>query len=120
VTHINAHAASTPAGDLVESVAIKSVYGERAATIPVTSVKGALGHCMGASGALESIAAVRAISEQMIPPTLNYCQPDDAIGLDIVHGAPRAADIDVVAKHSFGLGGQNACLILARYDPRRG
>lgn len=120
VNHINAHAASTPAGDLVESVAIKSVYGDRAASIPVTSVKGALGHCMGASGALESIAAVRAIAEQMIPPTLNYCHPDDAIGLDIVHGEPRLAEIDVVAKHSFGLGGQNACLILARYDPERG
>ena len=120
VTHINAHAASTPAGDLAESEAIKSVYGERAATIPVTSVKGALGHCMGASGALESIAAVRAIADQVIPPTLNYHQPDEAIGLDIVHGEPRSADIDIVAKHSFGLGGQNACLILARYDPERG
>jgi 3-oxoacyl-[acyl-carrier-protein] synthase II len=120
VTHINAHAASTPAGDLAESEAIKSVYGERAATIPVSSVKGALGHCMGASGALESIAAVRAIADQVIPPTLNYHQPDEAIGLDIVHGEPRSADIDIVAKHSFGLGGQNACLILARYDPDRG
>jgi 3-oxoacyl-[acyl-carrier-protein] synthase II len=117
VDHINAHAASTPAGDLAESNAIRLVYGERAEQIPVTSVKGALGHCMGASGALETIAAVRSISDQTIPPTLNYQNPDDAIGLDIVHGEPRPATIDVVAKHSFGLGGQNACLILGRFNP---
>lgn len=119
VDHINAHAASTPPGDLAESEAIRRVYGERAASIPVTSMKGALGHCMGASGALETIAAVRTIADQMIPPTLNYQNPDPAIGLDVVHGAPRQAEIDIVAKHSFGLGGQNACLILARYDPDR-
>src|SRR5215211_4744986 len=116
VDHINAHAASTPAGDLAESAAIRLIYGERAASIPVTSMKGALGHCMGASGALETIAAVRTISDQTIPPTLNYQTPDEQIGLDIVHGAPRTAPIDIVAKHAFGLGGQNACLILARYD----
>ena len=119
VDHINAHAASTQAGDLAESVSIRQVYGDRASSIPVTSIKGALGHCMGASGALEAIAAVRTIAEQTIPPTLNYRTPDEAIGLDVVHGAPRLAEIDVVAKHSFGLGGQNACLILARYDDRR-
>jgi len=119
VDHINAHAASTPAGDLAESEAIRLVYGDRSTVIPVTSMKGALGHCMGASGALETIAAVRTIAEQLIPPTLNYTTPDEAIGLDVVHGEPRPADVNVVAKHSFGLGGQNACLILARYDPKR-
>ena len=119
VDHINAHAASTPAGDLAESTAIHMVYGDRASSIPVTSMKGALGHCMGASGALETIAAVRSIADQVIPPTLNYKTPDDAVDLDIVHGGPRPADIAVVAKHAFGLGGQNACLILARYDESR-
>jgi 3-oxoacyl-[acyl-carrier-protein] synthase II len=119
VDHINAHAASTPAGDLAESTAIHMVYGDRASSIPVTSMKGALGHCMGASGALETIAAVRSIADQVIPPTLNYKTPDDAVDLDIVHGGPRSADIAVVAKHAFGLGGQNACLILARYDESR-
>ena len=119
VDHINAHAASTPAGDLAESTAIHMVYGDRASFIPVTSMKGALGHCMGASGALETIAAVRSIADQVIPPTLNYKTPDDAVDLDIVHGGPRSADIAVVAKHAFGLGGQNACLILARYDESR-
>jgi 3-oxoacyl-(acyl-carrier-protein) synthase len=116
VDHINAHAASTPAGDLAESEAIHAVYGERASSIPVTSMKGALGHCMGAAGALETIAAVRTISDQVIPPTLNFRIPDEAIGLDVVHGAPRPANVDILAKHAFGLGGQNACLILARFD----
>jgi 3-oxoacyl-[acyl-carrier-protein] synthase II len=119
VDHINAHAASTPAGDLAESAAIRLIYGDRAASIPVTSMKGALGHCMGASGALETIAAVRTISDQTVPPTLNYRTPDEAIGLDVVHGAPRPAGVDVVSKHAFGLGGQNACLILGRYDESR-
>jgi 3-oxoacyl-[acyl-carrier-protein] synthase II len=119
VDHVNAHAASTPAGDLAESEAMRLVYGERTSSIPVTSMKGALGHCMGASGALETIAAVRTIAEQTIPPTLNYRTPDEAIGLDVVHGEPRPAEIDIVAKHSFGLGGQNACLILGRYDESR-
>jgi 3-oxoacyl-(acyl-carrier-protein) synthase len=116
VDHINAHAASTPAGDLAESAAIHMVYGDRAPAIPVTSMKGALGHCMGASGALETIAAVRTLSDQVIPPTLNYQTPDDAVNLDVVHETPRNADIDVLAKHAFGLGGQNACLILTRFD----
>src|SRR3954447_21509477 len=116
VDHINAHAASTPAGDLAESAAIRLIYGERATSIPVTSMKGALGHCMGASGALETIAAVRTISDQIIPPTLNYRTPDEQIGLDIVHVSAGTAPIDVVAKPAFGLGGQNACLILGRYD----
>lgn len=119
VDHINAHAASTPAGDLAESEAIRVIYGERAATIPVTSIKGALGHCMGASGALETIAAVRTISDQIIPPTLNYRTPDEAVNLDVVHGESRPAEIGIVAKHAFGLGGQNACLILGRYNPDR-
>jgi len=114
VDHVNAHAASTPAGDVAEAAAIKQVFGERAVTIPVTSIKGAVGHCMGASGAIETAAAVMTIVEQCIPPTRNYRTPDPEIGLDIVHGGPRAAEVNVVSKHSFGLGGQNACLILSR------
>ncbi|MBA3415423.1 MAG: beta-ketoacyl-ACP synthase II [Chloroflexia bacterium] len=114
VDHVNAHAASTPAGDLAEAAAIKRVFGERAASIPVTSIKGAVGHCMAASGAIETVAAVMTLIDQKIPPTRNYRTPDPEIGLDIVHGEPRETDIAVVSKHSFGLGGQNACLILAR------
>lgn len=115
VDHVNAHAASTPAGDLAEAKAIYRVLGERAATIPITSIKGAIGHCMASAGALETISAVMTLKEQRIPPTRNYLHPDPEIGLDIVHGTPRTADIDVMTKHSFGLGGQNACLVLRRW-----
>ncbi|MDP9364421.1 MAG: beta-ketoacyl-[acyl-carrier-protein] synthase family protein [Chloroflexota bacterium] len=116
IDHVNAHAASTPAGDLAEADAIKSVFGDRAAALPVTSVKGAIGHCMGAAGAIESVAAVLTIAEQCIPPTRNLRSPDPEIGLDVVHGAARSAPVEVMTKHSFGLGGQNACLVLGRYE----
>lgn len=114
VDHINAHAASTPAGDLAEAVAIEAVFGPRAAEIPVTSIKGAVGHCMAAAGAIETVSAVLTLAEQCIPPTRNFRHPDPEIHLDIVHGEPRQASVNVVAKNSFGLGGQNACLILGR------
>jgi 3-oxoacyl-(acyl-carrier-protein) synthase len=114
VGHVQAHAASTPAGDPAEANAIKLAFGERAASIPVTSLKGAIGHCMGAAGAVESVMAIRSIEEQCIPPTRNYRTPDEEIGLDIVAGAPRPVAFEVMTKHSFGLGGQNACLVLGR------
>ncbi len=120
IGHINAHAASTPAGDASEAEAIRLVFGERADEIPVTSIKGAIGHCMGASGALESVAAVLSLAEQTIPPTRNYRNPDPAIALDVVHGEPRQAAFTHLTKHSFGLGGQNACLVIteAPVNPR--
>jgi len=114
VGHVQAHAASTPAGDPAEANAIKLVYGDRAGTIPVTSLKGAIGHCMGAAGAIESVMAIRALHEQIIPPTRNYTTPDEAIGLDIVAGEARPVSFDVMTKHSFGLGGQNACLVFGK------
>jgi 3-oxoacyl-[acyl-carrier-protein] synthase II len=113
IGHINAHAASTPAGDISEAEAIRLVFGERASTIPVTSVKGALGHCMGASGALETVTAILSLAEQQIPPTRNYCNPDPAIGLDVVHSKPRQHNFKHLTKHSFGLGGQNAALVIS-------
>jgi beta-ketoacyl-acyl-carrier-protein synthase II len=116
VDHINAHAASTPSGDVAEAVAIETVYGERASRIPVTSIKGAIGHCMGAAGAIETLIATLTIANSYIPPTRNYRNPDPEIHLDIVHGVARPAEVNVVAKHSFGLGGQNACLVLARVE----
>ncbi len=114
VDHINAHAASTPAGDLAEAVAIEAVFGDRATTIPVTSIKGAIGHCMGAAGALETVVAIRTIADQCVPPTRNYRTPDPAIHIDVVHDAARPVEIGVMTKHSFGLGGQNACLVIGR------
>lgn len=115
VDHVNAHAASTPAGDKAEANAIKEVFGERATSIPVTSIKGAIGHCMAAAGALEFMSAVRTLTDNHIPPTRNHHNPDPEIGLDVV-SEPRDAEVNVISKHSFGLGGQNAVVILRRYS----
>lgn len=114
VDHVNAHAASTPAGDKAEANAIREVFGERAPKIPVTSIKGAIGHCMAAAGALEFMAAVRTLTDSCIPPTRNHRNPDPEIGLDIVN-EPRQAEVNAISKHSFGLGGQNAVVILRRW-----
>jgi 3-oxoacyl-[acyl-carrier-protein] synthase II len=112
VDHINAHAASTPAGDVAEARAIHLVFGERASKIPVTSIKGAIGHCMASAGALETIAAVRTLTDGHIPPTRNYHNPDPDVNLDIVGNVARETQVNTISKHSFGLGGQNACLII--------
>ena len=69
---------------------------------------------MGAAGSVESVMAIKSLAEQCIPPTLNYTTPDPAIGLDIVHGTARPASFEIMTKHSFGLGGQNACLVFGR------
>lgn len=115
IDHVNAHAASTPAGDLAEANAIKLALGERGASIPVTSVKGAFGHAMAASGALESAMAVFTMHEQKIPPTLNQDDPDPEVGLNITKES-QPAEIRAMTKHSFGLGGQNAVLIFKRWE----
>ncbi len=114
IGHVQAHAASTPAGDLAEARAIHQVYGERAPSIPVMSVKGNIGHCMGGAGAIETAMGILSLSEQRIPPTANYRNPDPEIGLDIVAGDARPHEFEYMAKHGFGLGGQNACLIIRR------
>lgn len=116
VDHVNAHAASTPAGDVAEAKAIHLVFGQRATDIPVTSVKGAIGHCMAAAGALETIVAINTLIEGRIPPTRNYRTPDPDVLLNIVSGEAQSADISIMTKHSFGLGGQNACLVLRKYE----
>jgi 3-oxoacyl-[acyl-carrier-protein] synthase II len=113
---INAHAASTPAGDLAEATAIARVFGEAAASIPVTSFKGAFGHCMGASGSIETVNTLLALREGLIPPTRNFRthDPDVPVQLDIVAGEARATSAEYAIKNAFGLGGQNATLVLRR------
>ncbi len=115
IDHVNAHAASTPAGDVAEANAIRLALGERGSSIPVTSVKGAFGHGMAASGALETAMAVCTMHEQTIPLTRNQTQPDPEVGLNIVTSSQKAA-IRAMTKHSFGLGGQNAVLVLRRWE----
>jgi 3-oxoacyl-(acyl-carrier-protein) synthase len=116
VDYINAHGTSTKINDCTETRAIKAVFGERAYQIPVSSTKSMIGHAMGGAGALETIASILSIYHGMIPPTINYETPDPDLDLDYVPNVMRQADLDIVLKNSFGLGGQNACLILKHYQ----
>ena len=114
VSHINAHGTSTPLNDLAESIAVHHVFGENPP--PVTSIKGHLGHSLAAAGALEGVASVLTLLNQLIPPTAGTTEVDPAIGLDVVTGAPRAAKIEVVLSNSFGFGGHNGSVVFRRYE----
>jgi 3-oxoacyl-[acyl-carrier-protein] synthase II len=114
ITYVNAHGTSTPQGDIAETQAIKSVFGDQARTLAVSSTKGATGHMLGAAGAVETIVCVKAIQTDTIPPTINYEVPDPAILFDVVGNKARDARVTAVMSNSFGFGGQNASLILTR------
>ena len=115
VNYINAHGTSTPLNDLTETRAIRAVFNNHADRIPVSSTKSMIGHAMGASGALEAIASIFTIQHSLIHPTINYEHPDPACDLDYVPNQARQARVDVVLSNSFGLGGQNACLVFKRF-----
>lgn len=115
VTYINAHGTGTPVNDVVETTAIKRLFGERAYEIPVSSSKSVLGHAMGGTGAIEAVFCAFALQRGVIPPTWNYETPDPECDLDYVPNAPRAAKLQVALSNSFGLGGQNACLVLGKF-----
>lgn len=115
IDYINAHGTSTPLNDLSETVAIKSVFGEKAYEIPISSTKSMTGHLMGAAGALESIFCLKAMEQKIIPPTINYEFPDPDCDLDYVpNEARKAAKLERVMTNSFGFGGHNACLIYGK------
>jgi 3-oxoacyl-(acyl-carrier-protein) synthase len=95
---------------------LKSVFGARTASLPVTSIKGSLGHAMGAASSLESIACVRTMQEGLIPPTSNYEVPDPECDLDVVASGPRECDVRVVVNNSAGIGGANAAVTFRRVD----
>jgi len=114
VSHINAHGTSTPLNDLAESVAVRRVFGDSAP--PVTSVKGHLGHSLSAAGALEGVVSVLTLRNQVIPPTAGTKNVDPAIGLDVVTGAPRPGNYDIVLSNSFGFGGHNGSVIFRRVN----
>ena len=116
VDYINAHGTSTPANDATETLAIKRLFGERAYGVPISSTKSAMGHAMGAAGTIESIFTLLGLGRGIIPPTWNYETPDPECDLDYVPNAPRPASLRIALKNSFGLGGQNACLVLGRYS----
>jgi 3-oxoacyl-[acyl-carrier-protein] synthase II len=115
VAYVNAHGASTPQGDAAETLAIKAVLGDRAYQVPVSACKSMLGHAMGAAGAMETLACVLTLRDQVLPPTINLDYPDPDCDLDYVPHTARPARLDVILKNSFGIGSQNACLVLKRY-----
>ncbi|MFQ5943470.1 MAG: beta-ketoacyl-ACP synthase II [Anaerolineales bacterium] len=114
IDYINAHGTSTPANDVVETLAIKLLLGEQAYEIPISSTKSMLGHPMGASGAIEAVVSVLTIEHGAIHPTINLENPDPECDLDYVPNEAREAEVRVVLSNSFGLGGQNACLVLRK------
>ncbi len=118
VDYINAHGTSTPLGDVAETNAIKVVFGEGAYDIPISASKSMLGHMMGAAGAIEAAASVMSIKDGVIHPTINLETPDPECDLDYVPNVARKANVEVVLSNSFGLGGQNACLVLGRVHER--
>jgi beta-ketoacyl-acyl-carrier-protein synthase II len=111
VSHINAHGTSTPANDRIEATAIRTAYGSDADRIAVTSTKSAIGHLVGAAGAVEAIATIEAMRASLVPPTLNLDHLDPDCPLDVVTGTPRRLDIPLACSHSFGFGGHNAVLV---------
>jgi 3-oxoacyl-[acyl-carrier-protein] synthase II len=114
VDYINAHGTGTPHNDAGETLAIKKVFGERAYRIPVSSTKSMIGHTLTAAGAIEAVFSLLTIQTGTLPPTINYDNPDPAIELDVVPNKKRSADVSTVLSNSFGFGGQNTCLVLAR------
>ncbi len=116
VSYINAHGTSTELNDIAESTAIKTVFGEYAYKIPVSSTKGSLGHMLGATAAVELIAAIKAINNSLIPPTINLDNQDERCDLkmDYVPLKAREAKVDFAISNSFGFGGHNACLVVGK------
>jgi beta-ketoacyl-acyl-carrier-protein synthase II len=117
VDYINAHGTSTPLNDPTETKAIKRLFGEHAYSVAISSTKSMIGHAMGASGALEAIASIMAIHHDLIPPTINYEHPDPECDLDYTPNQSRQRRVDVALSNSFGLGGQNACLVMKKFQP---
>ncbi len=115
VDYVNAHGTSTPAGDRIETAAIKNVFGDHAARLAVSSTKSMTGHLLGAAGGVEAGLCALSLRDQVIPPTINYDTPDPDCDLDYVPNEARDAEMEYVLSNSFGFGGTNAALVLKRY-----
>ena len=115
ISYINAHGTSTPKNDHVETLAIKTVFGDRAYEVPISSTKSMIGHALGGAGALEAVACLKSIQHGIIHPTANYEYPDPNCDLDYVPNEARRAEVDTVLSNSFGFGGQNACVVFSKF-----
>ena len=118
IGYVNAHGTSTPIGDAIETVAIKRTFGDRAAKIPVSSTKSMTGHVLGGAGGLEAGISVLALRDQILPPTINYENPDPACDLDYVPNHARKAEFRYALSNSFGFGGTNASLVFKLWEGR--
>lgn len=116
IDYVNAHGTSTTENDKIETLSLKRFFGERAYDVPVSSIKGSIGHLIAAAGATELIACVLAIRDRVLPPTINYEEPDEGLDLDYVPNQARPADVNICLSESFGFGGQNDALIVRRWD----
>jgi 3-oxoacyl-[acyl-carrier-protein] synthase II len=117
IDYVNAHGTSTPLGDASETRVIKIALGEeKARKTPVSSTKGATGHCLGASGAIEAIACILAVRDGVVPPTINYEDPDPECDLDYIPNESREVDVQYALSNNFGFGGHNACLVVKRFE----
>jgi 3-oxoacyl-[acyl-carrier-protein] synthase II len=116
VGYINAHGTSTPLGDAAETKAIKDVFGDHAYDLAVSSTKSMTGHCFGSAGAIEAMMAALAIKRGILPPTINYSEPDPVCDLDYVPNVAREVELDVALSNAMGLGGHNGCVLLGRVD----
>ena len=117
VGYVNAHGTSTPLGDSAETRVLKLALGEeKAFATPVSSTKGATGHCLGAAGAVEAIFTIFAVQRGVLPPTINYEVPDPTCDLDYIPNEAREQQIEIGVSNSFGFGGHNACVVFRRWD----
>ena len=116
IDYVNAHGTSTPANDSNETAAIKSALGHRASSIPVSSTKSMTGHLLGGSGGIEAVACVLALQHNVVPPTINYSNPDPDCDLDVVPNTAREHTLGTVLSNSFGFGGHNVCLAFKRMN----
>ncbi len=116
IGYVNAHGTSTPIGDVLETIALKRVFGERAKKVPISSTKSMTGHLLGGAGGLEAGISVLALRDQILPPTINLETPDPACDLDYVPNHARKASVEYALSNSFGFGGTNAALIFKRWS----
>ncbi len=116
VDYINAHGTATPLNDIAETQAIKTVFGDHAYKVPISSTKSITGHLMGATGALEAAVCVHAIQHGIVPPTINLTEPDPLCDLDYIPGEARRKRVNVAMNNSFGFGGHNAVVVFKRYE----
>ena len=117
VDYINAHGTGTPLNDKVETLSIKRAFGQKAYSIPVSSIKSMVGHCLGSAGAIEAVASVLSIVYQFIPPTINHEEGDEDCDLDYVRGKSREAEVRIVLSNSFAFGGNCTTLVFGKYEP---